>query len=138
MLIRDDIKKVWIKKHNYSSFFLKKYKFIRIYWKIIINLIITLLIFVFKILCYIKNLYINNTYFDIKKDFNINVKNKSLIKIKIAIYYIGIKNGGIERSTSVLINYFHKIKIFKIYLFTIRNREEDEYIIPKNIKRIKI
>ena len=38
----------------------------------------------------------------------------------------------------MLINYFHKIKIFKIYLFTIRNREEDEYIIPKNIKRIII
>ena len=58
------------------------------------------------------------------------------MKIRIAIYYSRIKNGGIERSTSMFINYFHKIKIFKIYLFTIRNREEDEYIIPKSIKRI--
>ena len=58
------------------------------------------------------------------------------MKIRIAIYYSRIKNGGIERSTSMFINYFHKIKIFKIYLFTIKNREEDEYIIPKSIKRI--
>jgi len=137
MFIRDKVKKVWKKKFNYKSF-LKKYKLIRIDWKNIINLIIILLIFIFKILCNIKNLYINNTFFEIKKNFNINAKNKLVTNVRIAIYYLRIKNGGIERSTSMLINYFHKIKIFKIYLFTKINREEDEYIIPKNIKRIII
>ena len=138
MLIRNNIEKFWRQKFNYKTFILKKFKFIKIYQKIIINLIITLLIFIFKISNNIKNLYINNAYLNIKKDLNLNFKNKLLIKIRIAIYCTGIKNGGVERLTSILVNYFDKIKIFKIYLFTIRNKEEDEYIIPKNIKRINI
>ena len=117
------------KKFNYKIFFLKKFKFFHIYQKLIINLIIILLIFIFKIEFNIKNLDINNAYLDIKKDLNLNFKNKLLIKIRVAIYYTGIKNGGIERLTSIFVNYFHKIKIFKTYLFTKRNKEEDEYIL---------
>ena len=37
--------------------------------------------------------------------------------------------------TTILINYFYKINIFNIYLFTRKYKEENEYKIPDNIKR---
>ena len=37
--------------------------------------------------------------------------------------------------TTILINYFYKVKIFNIYLFTRKYKEENEYKIPDNIKR---
>ena len=46
-----------------------------------------------------------------------------------------MKNGGRARITAKLINLFYKINIFKIYLFTIRDKENNEYTIPVNIKR---
>ena len=81
-------------------------------------------------------LYSNN-----KISFNNNynyLNNKNIKKIKIAIYAYSIKNGGIERQTSLLLNNFNKIKIFKLYLFTIHKKEPDEYFIDKNIPRIII
>jgi hypothetical protein len=65
-----------------------------------------------------------------------NIKKES--KINIAIYGYCIKNGGRARITSLLINYLHKISIFNIILFTVRNIEEEEYFIPNNIKRFTI
>ena len=46
-----------------------------------------------------------------------------------------VKNGGRARITSILINHFYKLKIFKIYLFTRRLKEINEYFIPKNINQ---
>ena len=66
---------------------------------------------------------------------NINKRNN---KINIAIYAFSIKNGGRSRITALLINYLYKINIFKIFLFTLKIIEEDEYIIPINIKRFQI
>ena len=43
-----------------------------------------------------------------------------------------------QRSTSLMINNFYRIKIFEIILFTINIKEENEYYIPKDIKRITI
>ena len=53
------------------------------------------------------------------------------------IFIKSIKNGGIERLTSLLINYLNKPKIFKIFLFT-QIKENNEYLISKNTKRIII
>ena len=55
--------------------------------------------------------------------------------MRIGIYTYCIKNGGRARITSKLLNYFHKIKIFKVYLFTKTNKEKNEYYIPESIKR---
>ena len=49
-----------------------------------------------------------------------------------------MKNGGAERQTSLLLNNFIKVKIFQLYLFTIKDKEENEYIIDKDIERIII
>lgn len=43
-----------------------------------------------------------------------------------------------QRITSILINHFEKIKIFKIYLLTQNPREKDEFQISKYIKRFII
>ena len=66
---------------------------------------------------------------------NINKRNN---KINLAIYAFSLKNGGRSRITALLINYLYKINIFKIFLFTLKIIEEDEYILPINIKRFQI
>ena len=77
-----------------------------------------------------------------KLNINLNLtfynNNKRKNKINIAIYAFSLKNGGRSRITSLLINYLNKINIFKIFLFTIKIIEEDEYKIPINIKRFQI
>lgn len=55
-------------------------------------------------------------------------------KIKIALHYESLKNGGAQRVTALLINYLSKKTIFNIYLF-LNKKIKDEYIIPNNIKR---
>ena len=47
-----------------------------------------------------------------------------------------MKNGGRARITALLLNYLFKIKIFKIYLFTVKMIQDNEYIFPIKIKRI--
>ena len=68
-------------------------------------------------------------------DFNITLTYKIENKIRIGIYCIGLKNGGTERISSILVNFFYNIEIFKLYLFTRKRKEENEYIIPEEIKR---
>ena len=75
------------------------------------------------------NLNLNLTFYNINKRKN---------KVNIAIYAFSIKNGGRSRITALLINYLYKINIFKIFLFTLKVIEEDEYVIPINIKRFQI
>ena len=87
---------------------------INIYSKIIIILIINILyLLIFK------------TNFLIKK-------------IKIGLVADSLKNGGIERTTSLICYYFNKVKIFKLFLFTLKKKEKNEYAIDSNIKRIII
>ena len=59
-------------------------------------------------------------------------------KIIIGIYTYGLRFGGTERSTSLLISYINKIDLFIVYLLTQEPKEDNEYIIPENIKRIQI
>ena len=82
--------------------------------------------------------FINFNYLQIQNEYNISFNNKIKNKINIGIYTFSIKNGGRARSTSLLINYFKNIKIFNIYFFTRRLKEENEYTIPDNIKRVLI
>ena len=83
-------------------------------------------------------LELNKNYKTIQNELNLNFVNNLYHKIKIAIYAYTMKNGGRARVTSLLINYFNKIKIFDLFLFTKRYKEDNEYLIPNNIKRIYI
>ena len=82
----------------------------------------------------------NDNYTKLNLNINLTFHNiiKRKIKINIAIYAFSIKNGGRSRITALLINYLYKINIFKIFLFTLKIIEENEYIIPTNIKRFQI
>ena len=62
------------------------------------------------------------------------MKNQNIIKLGILV--TSLKNGGVERQTSLLLNYFKKIEIFKLFLFIKKDKEKDEYKIGKKIKRI--
>jgi hypothetical protein len=84
------------------------------------------------------NIIINKNYIQIQKKINISFNNRIKSKLNIGIYTFGIKNGGRARSTALLINYFKNIAIFNLYLFTRRLKEDDEYKIPQNIKRILV
>ena len=81
---------------------------------------------------------INKNLLIIKNDFNLTIINQIKKQINVAVYAFGIKNGGRARVTSLLINYFIKIKIFKLYLFTKVEKQENEYLIPQFIPRIVI
>ena len=62
----------------------------------------TILLFLFiLIILYEYNNKLNN----IKLKININ-------KINIAIFASSIKNGGVERQTTLILNYFSKIRMF--------------------------
>ena len=60
------------------------------------------------------------------------------MNMRYNLYAFSIKNGGRSRITALLINYLYKINIFKIFLFTLKIIEENEYLIPINIKRFQI
>ena len=84
-----------------------------------------LLLITFYILCEYK-IFVWHYYINLKK-----IKKK----IKVAIFSSSIKNGGIERQTSLMVNYFNKVNIFDLYLFTKKDKEKNEYNLDKNIKR---
>ena len=81
---------------------------------------------------------LNKNLININKNANLTFLNKLANNINIGIYIYNLKNGGTQRMTALLINYLYNIRIFKLYLFIQKNKEENEYIIPKEIKRIKI
>ena len=85
--------------------------------------------------CHIK---INGNYLKNQLKLNFTFHQKLKNKIQIGIYSIGLKYGGSERITALLINYFYKIEIFKICLFTKKKKENNEFYIPEIIKRYKI
>ena len=81
---------------------------------------------------------INRYYSNIKEDLNLSFASILNNKINLGLYSYCLKNGGRARLTSILINYFAKIKIFKIYLFTKVEKQDREYLIPSDIKRMII
>lgn len=84
------------------------------------------------------NITINNIYHSIQSFLNISFHSNLNNKIKIGIYCKSLKNGGIQRSTSLTLKFLNKIEIFKSYLFAYISQEDDEYNIPGRIKRITI
>ena len=114
------------------------YKYINLNIKyIILNLFIFLIIIL--LISYFNNkLIINKKYKDIQKNINITFLGNIKSKINIAIYSYCIINGGRARITSILVNNFYKIKLFKIYLLTVENKENNEYYIPEDIKRFVV
>ena len=71
----------------------------------------------------------------IENNKNHNVFNHS---IKIAYYCNAIKNGGVERAITLLINQLADIKFFKQYLITKSKKLDDEYTIPNNTIRFSL
>ena len=91
------------------------------------------------------NKTIKKNYYEIKENFSeicnyINSTFHNFInnEIKIGIYSYYLKNGGRARITSILLNYFSNIKVFKVYLLTNNNKDENEYRTKGNIKRISM
>ena len=84
------------------------------------------------------NITLNDIYHSIQYFLNISFHNNLNKKIKIGIYCKSLKNGGIQRSTSLTLKYLNKIEIFKSYLFAFKSQEDDEYNIPGKIRRITI
>lgn len=78
---------------------------------------------------------IDEYYKENQKEFNLFFHKKLKKKINLGIYAYRIKDGGRARITALLMNYLNNIKIFNLYLFTILNKEDNEYKIPDNIKR---
>ena len=106
--------------------------------KIMIYFFILSLIIFINILIIKEFNNLNKNYLITKKNVKLKFYNKLKNQIKIGILCHNIKNGGIERLTALLINYLYNIKLFKIYLFTLLDKEDDEYNIPIQIKRIII
>ena len=106
--------------------------------KLFIFLIILLILFNFKEVIKEYNININRYCNKYQLQFNLSLVNKLKNKIKIGIYSTSLKYGGTERITSILLNYFYNIYIFNVCLLTRKNKEDNEYLIPNNIKRFII
>ena len=106
---------------NVSTFFRQK-NFIK---SVLITLLINILLFP-KILNKIKDSLLFSFY------------KSNDEPIKVAFYCYCMRYGGLERATSILLNYFSKEKYFTFYLITILGILNDEYEIPKNIERISL
>jgi glycosyltransferase involved in cell wall biosynthesis len=77
----------------------------------------------------------NRKYSSILKTLDYNSIKK---KLRIAIYTLTISGGGRARMTALLINYLHKIKIFKLYLFSKSYQQKNEFIIPNDTTRVLV
>ncbi len=84
------------------------------------------------------NLLNNENFIQIEKDLNLTFYKPIRKKINLGIYAYSIKNGGRARCTALLLKYLDNIKVFNLYLFTRKLKEENEYIVPEKIKRILI
>ena len=101
-------------------------------------LYIILMIIKYNNLISIYNSELVKNYLIIQKKINITFHKKINSKLRLGIYCHCLKNGGRARMSALLINYLENIKIFNIYLFTRKMKEDNEYRISKNIKRTKI
>lgn len=73
-----------------------------------------------------------------KKSLNLTFYNKIINKIRIGIFTHSLRNGVIQRMSSLLINNLYKTNIFNLYLFSHKNKQSEEFIIPNNVERIFI
>ena len=126
-------------KYNFTNYNYNNNIKINFFQKLLIFSIIFIICIKKKnIITYKYDSELNNNYFKIQFDLNLSFHNILKKKINIAIYYKSIKNGGIERLVSLLINYFSNVNIFNTFLLTQEKKDENEYKIPVNTKRIII
>lgn len=104
--------------------------------KLLVFIYIVIIIIIYNMRIPINNMELKYNYLDIKKKFNLTFNKELKNKIRIGIYAYTMKNGGRARITAQLLNYFSKINIFQIYLFTVRMKQDNEYIFPNNITRV--
>ena len=67
-----------------------------------------------------------------------NFTNNINKKIRIGIHTVSLADGGLQRITAILINYLDELNIFKIYLFSLKGKEKEEYPISDKVKRVFI
>ena len=103
-----------------------------------ILLIIVISIFKFNRILFINYLEINKKYLNISLNLNYSFHSKIINKIKIGTFSYYLENGGRSRIISFLFNNLYKIKIFNLYFFTIKIKNDNEYLIKENINRILI
>jgi hypothetical protein len=103
--------------------------------KYIIFLCLFVAVNVYNHLLNSKKIELNKNYLIIQKNLNLIFNNIITTKIRIGIYIYSLKNGGTQRITSLLLNYFYKFNLFDLFLFTQKKKEENEYFIPQSIKR---
>ena len=73
----------------------------------------------------IKDIYeLNRNYISIQKYINYTFPNKLNRKIRFGIYIYRLKGGGIERVTSLLLNFIHEIKKIDILLYQFPHCDE--------------
>lgn len=93
--------------------------------------------------------FINNLSNGLEKSFNLiriiifilsirTIIYRDIDKIRLGIYTYALKGGGTERATALLLNYLYKEKYFSLYVFSQKPKEENEFKIPDNIRRIFI
>lgn len=113
---------IYLRKKNIYKFFLK----------------ILLIVFfcILKRNSFINTIYeINENYLQMQNEINIKFNNKLKKKIRIGFYTYSLKDGGLQRLTSLILKYLSNITIYDIYLFTKNEKESNEYEIPNNISR---
>ena len=74
----------------------------------------------------------------LKNYIHFNFNNKINSKINLALYCYSVKNGGRARFTSLILNQLYKTEIFRLFLFTRKYKEKNEYSLPNKIKRLLI
>ena len=98
-----------------------------------------------KIILIIISLLISLNWFNINNNLNyINFKLRNIYdnslnkKINIGLFVTSIKNGGVERTSSLICHYLNMAKFCKLFLFTLTQKENNEFFIDSNIERIVI
>ena len=138
-MLKKIIYKLIIKeKKVFNLYYFNIYKINNFQKIIILLLLIIFLENLYKVIPLKYELELNKNYLKTQLNLDLSFNNKIKNKIKLAIYYTSIKNGGIERLTALLMNYLDKVKIFNTYLLTKQPKDENEYQITKNTKRIII
>ena len=111
-----------------------KNKMIKKIFKFMVLLFVIIIIIKFKMELKQNIYWINEDYLIIQKNLNLSFPNNIKHKIRIGIFCKSLKNGGIERLVTILINYLYRVKIFELYLYTLL-KENNEYIIPDDVPR---
>ena len=107
------------------------------------NKILTLLIIIITIIKYnniskVKIFELGEKNLNIYRHLNLTFQEMLKKTIRIGIYTQYLRNGGRARITSLLLKYFCRVEIFDIYLLINKKNSENEYKIPKGVKRILI